>query len=110
MASSASTVTAWPSNIPCTFKCTKKNMQLYIVLGVYDQTSFFSKWSIDYDYNYNVMYKQGVHEKMILLHCKNKRVALIQLGVSQLQVHYQKMCIQADQLHYLPNIIPLWLL
>ena len=38
------------------------------------------------------------------LHCKNKRVTLIQLGVSQLQVHYQKMCIQADQLHYLPNI------
>ena len=24
-------------------------------------------------------------------------VTLIQLGVSQLQVHYQKMCIQADQ-------------
>ena len=38
---------------------------------------------------------------------KTKGSLLIQLGVSQLQVHYQKMCIQA---HYLPNIIPLWLL
>ena len=44
------------------------------------------------------------------IHCKNKRVALNQLGVSQLQVHYQKMCIQADQLHYFPNTKPLWFL
>ena len=33
------------------------------------------------------------------VHCKKKRVALTQLGLSQLQVHYQTMCIQADQIH-----------
>ena len=30
-----------------------------------------------------------------LVHYKNKRVALTQLGLSQLQVHYPTMCIQA---------------
>ena len=28
-------------------------------------------------------------------HCKKKKVALTQLGLSQLQVHYPTMCIQA---------------
>ena len=32
-----------------------------------------------------------------LIHCKKKRVALTQLGLSQLQVHYQTMCIQTDR-------------
>ena len=43
----------------------------------------------------------GCEKSVYVYHCKNKRVALTQVGLSQLQVHYQTMCIQADQLHCL---------
>jgi len=32
---------------------------------------------------------------------QNRKVALTQVGLSQLELHYQTLCIQADQLHCL---------
>ena len=35
----------------------------------------------------------------VWLHSKNRKIALTQVGLPQLQLHYQTMWIQADQLH-----------
>ena len=39
-----------------------------------------------------------------LLHCKNKRIGLTQLGLPEFHYQYQRMCTQGDQLHCLAVI------
>ena len=41
---------------------------------------------------------------LLLLHCKNKKIGLTQLGLPEFQHQYQRMCIQGDQLHCLTTI------
>ena len=49
------------------------------------------------DYEHSVVYIFKWYFCWYLVHCKNRSVALTQVGLSELQLHYQTMCKQVDQ-------------